>query len=60
MRIALTVEGSRGDVHPMLDLGERLVARGHEIVVCAPPDARAAAEARRMEFRRWDPTSGKA
>ena len=38
MRIALAVEGTRGDVHPMLALGDRLRARGHEIVVCAPPD----------------------
>jgi UDP:flavonoid glycosyltransferase YjiC (YdhE family) len=51
MRFALTVEGSRGDVHPMLDLGDRLVARGHEVVVCAPPDAREAVEAGGMELR---------
>ena len=51
MRIALAVEGSRGDVHPMLDLGDRFSARGHEVVVCAPPDMRAEVEARRMEFR---------
>ncbi len=38
MRIALAVEGTRGDVHPLLALGDRLRARGHEIVVCAPPD----------------------
>ena len=51
MRIALAVEGSRGDVHPMLDLGDRFTARGHEVVVCAPPDMRGEVEARRMEFR---------
>jgi UDP:flavonoid glycosyltransferase YjiC (YdhE family) len=51
MRVALAVEGSRGDVHPMLDLGDRFTARGHEVVVCAPPDMRAEVEARRMEFR---------
>jgi UDP:flavonoid glycosyltransferase YjiC (YdhE family) len=51
MRIALAVEGSRGDVHPMLGLGHRLLARGHEVVVCAPPDARVEIEARGMEFR---------
>ena len=51
MRIALAVEGSRGDVHPMLDLGDRFTARGHEVVVCAPPDMRAEVEGRRMEFR---------
>ena len=51
MRIALAVEGSRGDVHPMLGLGDRFEARGHEVVVCAPPDVRAEVEARGMEFR---------
>jgi UDP:flavonoid glycosyltransferase YjiC (YdhE family) len=51
MRIALAVEGSRGDVHPMLDLGDRLAARGHTVVVCAPPDTRADVEARGMELR---------
>jgi UDP:flavonoid glycosyltransferase YjiC (YdhE family) len=51
MRIALAVEGSRGDVHPMLGLGDRFTARGHEVVVCAPPDMRAEVEARGMEFR---------
>lgn len=51
MRIALAVEGSRGDVHPMLGLGDRLEARGHEVVVCAPPDMRAEVETRGMEFR---------
>jgi vancomycin aglycone glucosyltransferase len=51
MRIALTVEGSHGDVQPMLALGDRFTARGHEVVVCAPPDVRPEVEARRVEFR---------
>ena len=38
MRIALTVDGTRGDVHPMLALGTALRARGHDVVLCAPPD----------------------
>jgi UDP:flavonoid glycosyltransferase YjiC (YdhE family) len=50
MRIAFAVEGTRGDVHPMLALGDRLRARGHEIVVCAPPDFQADAEAHGFEF----------
>jgi len=50
MRIALAVEGTRGDVHPMLALGDRLRARGHEIVVCAPPDFRADTEAHGFVF----------
>lgn len=50
MRIALAVEGTRGDVHPLLTLGERLRARGHEIVVCAPPDFAADAQAHGFVF----------
>ena len=50
MRIALAVEGTRGDVHPMLALGDRLRARGHEIVVCAPPDFAADTQAHGFAF----------
>ncbi len=45
MRIALVVEGTRGDVQPMLVLGSALAAEGHQILVCASPDFRAASEA---------------
>lgn len=38
MRIAIAVEGTRGDVHPMLALGTALRERGHEVLICAPPD----------------------
>ncbi len=51
MRIALVVDGTRGDVQPMLVLGETLAARGHSVRVCAPPDFREAAEAAGLEFR---------
>ena len=51
MRIALAAEGTRGDVHPMLGLGSLLTERGHEVVVCAPPDFRAEAELLGFDFR---------
>jgi vancomycin aglycone glucosyltransferase len=51
MRIALASEGTRGDVYPLLALAERFRARGHEAVVCAPPDFEAAAIERGVEFR---------
>ncbi len=51
MRIALATEGTRGDVYPMLALGESLRAEGHEVVLCAPPDFRLAAEERGIEHR---------
>jgi vancomycin aglycone glucosyltransferase len=50
MRIALTVDGTRGDVHPLLELGERFKARGHEVVVASPPDFAAEVRARGFAF----------
>lgn len=38
MRIAIAAEGTRGDIHPMLALAERLIAAGHFVRFCAPPD----------------------
>jgi UDP:flavonoid glycosyltransferase YjiC (YdhE family) len=51
MRIALAVEGTRGDVHPMLALGTSLAERGHDVLVCAPPDFAEETEARGLGFR---------
>jgi UDP:flavonoid glycosyltransferase YjiC (YdhE family) len=51
MKIALAVEGSRGDVYPMLELGASFAAAGHRIAICANPDFRASAEERGFEFR---------
>ncbi len=51
MKIALAAEGTRGDIHPLLDAGERFRRRGHEVVLCAPPDFRAEVEERGLSFR---------
>jgi UDP:flavonoid glycosyltransferase YjiC (YdhE family) len=51
MRLALAAEGSRGDVQPMLGLASRLIERGHQAMVCAPPDLRRFVEERGLEFR---------
>jgi UDP:flavonoid glycosyltransferase YjiC (YdhE family) len=50
MRIAIAAEGTRGDIHPMLALAERLVARGHTVRFCAPPDFGAAVARSGVEF----------
>jgi UDP:flavonoid glycosyltransferase YjiC (YdhE family) len=50
MKLAVTAEGTRGDIHPMLALAERLEAHGHEVVFCAPPDFADAAFARGLSF----------
>ncbi|MDH3213676.1 MAG: glycosyltransferase [Myxococcales bacterium] len=51
MRVALAVEGTRGDVYPMIALAESLAAAGHHVRVCAPPDFRAPVSERGWEFR---------
>jgi hypothetical protein len=50
MRIAMVVDGTRGDVQPMLVLGAALVAEGHSVRICAPPDFRSAAVSAGLEF----------
>lgn len=51
MRIALAVEGTRGDVHPMLSLGKAFVAAGHEAVLCGPCNFESDARGCGIEFR---------
>ena len=50
MRVVLAAEGTRGDVHPMLALGERLRAAGHVVRVCTSPDFAEDVQARGLEF----------
>jgi len=51
MRIAMVVDGTRGDVQPMLVLGRALAAQGHAVRLCAPPDFQAAVLHAGLEFR---------
>lgn len=51
MRIALAADGTRGDVHPILALAGGLAKRGHEVLVCAPPDFAEDARVRGLAFR---------
>ncbi|HME74043.1 MAG TPA: glycosyltransferase [Myxococcota bacterium] len=51
MQIALVVDGTRGDIQPMLVLGRALAAEGHTVRLCAPPDFREAAKVAGLEFR---------
>ena len=38
LRVVLASVGSRGDVQPMLALGQTLRARGHAVLIAAPPN----------------------
>ena len=51
LRVALAVEGTRGDVHPLLALGRSLLEAGHRPFLCGPPDAEADARACGIPFR---------
>ncbi len=51
MKLALAAEGTRGDIYPMLELAQRIVARGDQVVFCAPPDFAESARARGLSFR---------
>jgi vancomycin aglycone glucosyltransferase len=50
LRIALTSEGTCGDIDPLLALAERFRDRGHEAFLCASPDFAEDAAARQLEF----------
>ena len=51
MKLAVTAEGTRGDIYPMLALAERIEASGNEVVFCAPPDFEEETRARGLAFR---------
>ena len=51
MRIVLAPEGTRGDLEPMLALGDGLRLRGHDVVVCTPPNFAARVGSRGLGFR---------
>jgi vancomycin aglycone glucosyltransferase len=38
VKISIVINGTRGDVQPMLALAVELIKKGHEIVFCAPPE----------------------
>lgn len=38
MKIAIVINGTRGDVQPMLALATGLIKNGHDIIFCAPPE----------------------
>jgi len=38
MKIAIVVNGTRGDVQPMFALATGLIKNGHQIICCAPPE----------------------
>jgi len=50
MRIAILVEGTRGDIWPLIALGAQMTSRGHEVAVTASEEFRAMADAAGIRF----------
>ncbi len=50
MKVLICAIGSRGDVQPMVVLGEALKARGHGVRIAAPPNFRAFVERAGLSF----------
>jgi vancomycin aglycone glucosyltransferase len=50
MKVAIVVEGTRGDVYPMLALADSLMSADHAVRLFAPPDFEDVAGTRGVEF----------
>lgn len=50
MRIAILVEGTRGDIWPLIALGAHMTSRGHEVAVTASEEFRPMADAAGTRF----------
>jgi vancomycin aglycone glucosyltransferase len=55
MKIACVILGTRGDVQPMLALATGLIAKGHEVTICAPSENRELAEIYNCRFIPFGP-----
>jgi len=50
VRVVLAADGTRGDVYPLFALGQAWRERGHDVVLCGPPDFAAAVAASGLEY----------
>jgi vancomycin aglycone glucosyltransferase len=55
MKIAIVINGTRGDVEPMLALATGLIKNGHEIICCAPPENEVLAGRYTIPFNAFGP-----
>jgi len=55
MKIAIVVNGTRGDVQPMFALATGLIKNGHQIICCAPPENEELAERCSIPFVAFGP-----
>lgn len=55
MKVAIVVNGTRGDVQPMFALATGLIKNGHQIICCAPPENEELAERYSIPFVAFGP-----
>ncbi|MBN2636282.1 MAG: glycosyltransferase family 1 protein [Prolixibacteraceae bacterium] len=55
MKVAIVVNGTRGDVQPMLALAKGLIEDGHEVICCAPPENEELAKRYNIQFVAFGP-----
>jgi vancomycin aglycone glucosyltransferase len=55
MKIAIVVNGTRGDFQPMLALATGLMKNGHEVICCAPPENKELAKRYNCPFVAFGP-----
>jgi vancomycin aglycone glucosyltransferase len=55
MKIAIVINGTRGDVQPMLALAMGLIKNGHTIICCAPPENEEMAKRYNIEYIPFGP-----
>jgi len=55
MKVAIVINGTRGDVQPMLALAKGLIENGHEVVCCAPPENEELAQRYSIPFVAFGP-----
>lgn len=55
MKIAIVINGTRGDVQPMIALATGLTEKGHELIICAPPENKELAERYNCRFIGFGP-----
>jgi vancomycin aglycone glucosyltransferase len=55
MKIACVILGTRGDVQPMIALSTGLIAKGHEVIICAPAENEQLAKTHNCQFVPFGP-----
>jgi vancomycin aglycone glucosyltransferase len=60
MKIACVILGTRGDVQPMVALATGLMKKGHEVIICAPPENEELVRQYNCRFESFGPNLKKA